>query len=154
MHLGRLVVVTASALAASACQGPPAEPEPVPAAPPAVAWKDMTHAERADYMKRVVLPTMKPLFAAWEPDDFARMTCAACHGADAKEREFKMPNPDLPKLPADAAGFRLLAAQEPQAVKFMSETVVPRMAALLGEAPYDHATHQGFGCFRCHTAEK
>jgi hypothetical protein len=35
-------------------------------------------------------------------------------------------------------------------VKFMGERVVPEMAKLLHEEPYNPETHQGFGCFHCH----
>jgi hypothetical protein len=35
--------------------------------------------------------------------------------------------------------------------KFMMERVAPEMAKLLNLPPYDPATHEGFGCFNCHT---
>jgi len=142
-----------------------AEPAP-PAAPGATAapskdaaagglvWKDMKHDEREHYMKSVVLPAMKPLFAKWSPDEFGDIRCATCHGASAKDKTFKMPNPKLPRLPTDEAGWKELEAKEPDAVKFMREVVVPTMAQMLGEKPYDPATKEGFGCFECHTAKK
>jgi hypothetical protein len=144
----------------------PATPPAVPAAPGApaapaadaaaggVVWKDMKREEREHYMKTVVVPTMKPLFAKWSPDEFGDIRCATCHGASAKDKTFKMPNPKLPRLPTDEAGWKALEAKEPEAVKFMREVVVPTMAQMLGEKPYDPATKEVFGCFECHTAKK
>jgi hypothetical protein len=164
MPLDRRLAAFATFLALAACEGsapkqtpsePPAPAADAPAkdapATDAVAWKDMKHAARMEHMKTVVFPAMKAAFTAFDPDDFKDFKCATCHGAGAADKTFKMPNPKLPKLPADEAGFKQLAAKEGDAVKFMSETVVPKMAAMLGETPYDPATHQGFGCFECHT---
>ena len=133
--------------------GTPAAPETVPASE-AVAWKDMKRAARMEHMKHVVLPKMKAAFTAFDPGEFADFKCVVCHGAGVEDKSFKMPNPKLPPLPADEAGFKKLMADEPDAVKFMSETVVPQMAAMLGERPYDPATQKGFGCFRCHTVKR
>jgi hypothetical protein len=33
----------------------------------------------------------------------------------------------------------------------MAKQVVPTVAGLLGEQPYDPKTQQGFGCLECHT---
>ena len=119
----------------------------------AKSFDSLTHDERVDLMKHVVLPAMKTEFTAWEGEEFAAMNCATCHGAGAKDKTFEMPNPKLPKLPADAEGWKKLEAEEADAVKFMRETVVPKMAAMLGEQPYDPATGKGFGCFECHTTK-
>jgi hypothetical protein len=124
------------------------------AAPAGLEWKDMKHDDRAAYMKSVVLPTMKPEFVKFDPEDFREMKCGTCHGASARDKTFKMPNPKLRRLPqpGDEAGWKALQAKEPEAVKFMHEVVVPKMAQMLGEPQYDPATQKGFGCFRCHTA--
>jgi len=118
---------------------------------PGTAWKDMTHQERHFYMRETVFPPMKGDFVAFSSKDYAKMNCATCHGDGAKDHTFKMPNPKLPPLPATEAGFKQLQAKHPEVVKFMMETVVPDMAKMLGEAAYNPTTHQGFGCFRCHT---
>lgn len=120
------------------------------------AWDGMSHEQRAELMKREVLPKMRAAFAAVEPDEFSKMNCATCHGAGAKDKTFKMPNPRLPKLPAasNPAGWAKLQAEEPEMLELMKTKVVPGMAAILGEKPYDPATHEGFGCFACHTAEE
>jgi hypothetical protein len=115
-----------------------------------VAWKDMSHGQRAKYMKTVVLPKMKAEFTAFNAKDFGEMNCTTCHGKDAKEKDFKMPNPDLPKLSPEG-NFKKHKAKTPEILKFMLEKVEPGMAALLGEPPFDPKTHEGFSCFDCHT---
>jgi hypothetical protein len=37
---------------------------------------------------------------------------------------------------------------------FMVKQVVPTVAQLVGEQPYDPKTQKGFGCFECHTKKK
>jgi mono/diheme cytochrome c family protein len=102
-------------------------------------------------MKTVVYPKMKEEFIGYDAKRYGEMTCITCHGDGAKDGSFKMPNPKLPKLPGDEAGFKALAAKMPAAAKFMGTHVVPAMAKMLGEAPYDPQTQKGFGCFECHT---
>ena len=116
-------------------------------------WKDMSHAERATYMGQVVLPKMKGEFTSWDPK-YASMNCATCHGDGARDGTFKMPNPQLPMLPASPDGFKKLGDAKPDAMKFMGGKVVPDMAALVQEQPFDMQTHQGFGCAECHVMAK
>src|SRR5579864_3083792 len=116
-------------------------------------WKDQTHDERMVTMKKLVYPTMKDEFIRFDPKDFSDMTCATCHGPGARDKTFKMPNPKLPKLPTTDAGFEKLKKEHSEIVQFMMNTVVPKMAAFLGERPYDPQTREGFGCFRCHPRE-
>jgi hypothetical protein len=111
----------------------------------------MTGDQKKDYMKTVVFSKMKDDFVAYDDKHYTNMTCVTCHGEGAKAGNFKMPNPALPKLPGDPAGFKALMEQKPAAMKFMGGKVVPDMAQMLGEPPFDPQTHQGFGCFRCHT---
>ena len=136
----------APAASAAAAPAPSAE-----SAPAKVAWKDMKTDQRKEFMKTVVLPKMKDEFVAFNAHAYGDMNCATCHGDSAKDGTFKMPNPKLPKLPADEAGFKALMKKKPDATKFMSSKVVPAMAEMVGEAPYNPETKQGFGCFECHT---
>ncbi len=135
--------------AASATVGPDADASAAPAASP--AWKDMQVEQRKQYMKTVVLPKMKDEFSSFNAHAFSEMNCATCHGDGAKQGTFKMPNPKLPKLPSDEAGFKALAKKKSEAMKFMGGKVVPAMAEMVGEPPYNPETKQGFGCFECHT---
>ena len=135
---------------------PPAPPPPAATVPPGASrlWRDMTKVERADHMKAFVLPKLGPEFAKWEPKHYKDMKCAGCHGAGAKDKSFKMPNPDLPKLPMTHEGFAELEKKKPEAMKLMKEQVMPQMQKLLGLPPFDMATKQGFGCGACHTFAK
>ena len=134
---------------------PPVNPPPAttsPAAGSTLTWKDMNKDQRLGFMKTTVLPKMKAEFAAYDSKKFGNITCGTCHGDGAKEGTFKMPNPKIiPKVPNDMPGFQALMKERPDAVKFMSTKVVPLMAQMLGEEPYDPKTGEGFGCHECHT---
>jgi hypothetical protein len=122
--------------------------------PPKVSWKELDHAQRVTFMKRVVLPTMKPLFVAFDGKKFHDVTCATCHGeAHVKDHTFQMPNPELFVLPDRPDRFQQLAQQKQEWVKFMSSEVKPEMAKLLGLPELDpaHADPSAFGCKNCHT---
>ena len=124
--------------------------------PPDVKWADMDKKQRGKYMAMVVLPKMRDLFTEFDPKAFATVTCATCHGKDAKEREFKMPNPGLFVLPSAPAEFGKLMKDKPTWVKFMGEKVKPEMAKLLGKEPFDMKNPKPgtFGCADCHTMKK
>jgi hypothetical protein len=145
-----------------ACGGsqPPAESappasEPAPAEPPAEAmpadFHDMNRDQRMMFMKETVMPKMAEQFKAFDATRYAEFSCATCHGSGAKDGTFKMPNPELPKLPSTPDGFKALGEQKPAVMKFMGEQVKPTMQTLLHEEPYDPATGKGFGCMECHT---
>jgi hypothetical protein len=116
---------------------------------PAVSWDRMTFDQRADHMQRVVVPTMRPVLAELDASRFTKLVCTDCHGKDAQRRHFAMPSEDLPALdPTDS--FAQVRAEHPEAMRIMSERVVPEMAKALGLEPFDPATGQGIGCFTCH----
>jgi hypothetical protein len=119
-----------------------------------IDWEKMSKADRKQYMKDVVLPKMKPLMQAFDPKMFKDVKCGTCHGDGAHTGEYKMPNPKLPKLPATAEGFQKLMKDKPKLMEFMSKTMKPTMASLLGMKEFDMKTGTGFGCGNCHTNEK
>lgn len=114
------------------------------------AFDDMTPGEKMSLMKKVVTPEMKALFAEHNRKSAQDFSCKTCHGSRAAQGNFAMPNPELLKLDA-SDGFADEMKEHPRGTKFMMEHVVPTMAKLLGEPVYDPETHEGFGCFGCHT---
>ncbi len=123
--------------------------------PTAVVWKDMNHEQKLAHMKNKVLPKMSDDFTAFDGKRYAELGCKTCHGDSAKDGSYKMPNPKLPKLPSDTAGFKALMAKKPDAMKFMMGKVKPDMAGLLSMDPMEpEKTPLGFGCYHCHEKEK
>jgi hypothetical protein len=117
-----------------------------------LVWKDMNDDQKREHMKTNVLPKMKESFSGFDAKKFGGMNCATCHGDGAKDGKFKMPNAKLPKLNA-ANGFKKHMDKKPEITKFMMEKVVPDMAKLLDEQPYDPKTNSGFGCKDCHQVD-
>lgn len=85
-----------------------------------------------------VLPGMARTFQRFENSDVPRLTCRTCHGADAEERQYRMPNASLAAL--DPA--RLPGRETSRIARFMHEEVVPQMRERL-ESP-------SLSCFQCH----
>jgi hypothetical protein len=142
-------LVTACGGSQPAAETPPAEgggAEALPTKP----FDELSQEERFTVMKKVVVPTMKPLFQAQDPQKFAEFGCVTCHGPHAKEGKFVMPNPDLPKLNV-ADNMKVHKEKTPEMLTFMMEKVNPEMAKALNLPHYDPATGKGFGCFGCHT---
>ena len=138
--------------------GAPVAEAPMPPMPtglhgPARPWARMTARERDHYMGEAVLPAMTALLQAYDPVHYARVTCATCHGSNARAVHFHMPN-TLEALPmfGTPASQQLMAAEH-RMFEFMGTRMVPAMAQLLGKQPFNPATHQGFGCFDCHPHE-
>ncbi|HEY3819704.1 MAG TPA: hypothetical protein VGL81_21195 [Polyangiaceae bacterium] len=130
---------------------PPVEPAP-PSQPGPGDWAKWSHEQKLAWMKAGVMPKMGQVFHDYDSAKYADVKCGLCHGAGAKDGSFKMPNPELPKLPATMAGFKPWLAKHPKMGEFMMKQVTPAMASLLGEPPFDPKTGQGFGCHACHTA--
>jgi hypothetical protein len=136
-----------------ATSGTPAAGAEKPAAGDTVGWHTMSHEQKMTHMKKVILPKMSALFQSYSAEEFKDMSCGTCHGPGAKQGNFEMPTASLPKLnPADH--FAKHMGKTAEMTKFMMTKVVPEMATLQGEAPFDPATQKGFGCFECHMMEK
>jgi hypothetical protein len=156
------VLAAFSLLAACGGGGEETPPPATPSAPAASAasaatqpgpgdWDKWTHEQKLAWMKAGVMPKMHDLFAGFDGSRYGAMTCKTCHGAGATDGKFTMPNADLPKLDPSPAGFADLAKTKAKTFDFMMKQVVPTMASLVGEQPYDMKTNSGFGCFECHT---
>jgi hypothetical protein len=111
----------------------------------------MSAGQKMAFMKSTVSPKMKAEFQAFDPNDYADFSCKTCHGAGADNGNYKMPNPDLPKLDV-ANGFAKDKEHHPKAMEFMLHKVQPEMAQMLGQPEYSESNHDGFGCMECHTA--
>ena len=130
---------SASVVASATASAPPAAPD----------WKAMNKDQRTEHMKKVVMPKMSAIFQGADAKKYADFSCVVCHGPDAKQGKFDMPNPKLPKLTV-GDHKKPFAKHKPEAVKFMGEKVVPAMAEALGMQPFNPETMTGFGCAGCH----
>jgi hypothetical protein len=128
----------------------PAPAQPVDTTePPAAKLKfdDLAPADKLNLMKTVVAPEMAKVFQSLDAEHYEDFGCKTCHGPGVKEGKFDMPSEALPKLPKNIGE---VFKSQPDMAKFMAEKVLPKMAEILGEEPFDPETHQGFGCLACH----
>jgi hypothetical protein len=118
---------------------------------PPQAWEEMDHEAKASWMGEEVMPRMSAMFQEHDGEEFANFGCRTCHGPGARERNFEMPSPHLPALPATGTPEQeqMVREYEPM-LRFMFSRVVPTMQTLLGAAAYDEETHEGFSCYACH----
>lgn len=115
-------------------------------------WAERDFDERFRYMNDVVLPAMKDIFEAYDPERFAGFTCAHCHGPDAATLDYAMPA-FLPALPLEGT-LEAAEARDPEMTAFMLDEVFPTITLLLDEEKFDHETApDGFRCTRCHLVE-
>ena len=163
----RSLCFLAAATLASACSSPQKTAPgtggvgtPTSTATPASApsastpWEQLTHDQRLARMKTVVLPTMTAAFQGYDGNKYVGFDCTTCHGERIKAGDFSMPNPALPPLQTSEDGFKTLAANKPDAVKFMMGTVKPQMVQILGVTAWEPSNPTGFGCYGCHPMEK
>lgn len=130
----------------------PAEPGAAPAAEAPAAggddlvWKDdMPTKDKAEFMKKKVMPVMTKSFQEFDAKEFANFSCKTCHGKEMKPK----PVDALPELHIKDGKMKEFE-EHPEIAKFMHEKVVPEMAKLFGKPEYDPKTQQGFGCGGCH----
>lgn len=114
-----------------------------------VTWDDSWgHDEKAEFMEAKVLPEMKTAFKAHSEERWGGFNCKSCHGDPWQGH----PKDALPKLTLKGGEFDVPEDEKP-IVEFMKTEVVPKMAALFGQEPFDPATGKGFGCGGCHVVE-
>lgn len=118
---------------------------------PPKPWAEMTPEEKGQYMGAEVLPYFRTLFREYDPEEFATVNCATCHGADMNERGFEMPNPDILALhPSGTPEQQAMVEAHPRMVRFMFRHVVPAMRQMLDQPEFDEETGEGFSCYFCH----
>lgn len=121
--------------------GQAAEPEATtePGAPD-VPWEEKSFQQRMEHMGLVVYPSMKEVFQGHDPERFAEFKCQTCHGDDAKDVNYHMPNAVTPLSAADpmADGNGI----DEEMTKFMAETVMPKMQ--------EHLAGDEITCNSCH----
>jgi cytochrome c553 len=162
-----LFLTVVVALPPRSAAAPETAPAAAPAAggkvvgPPEVAWKDLTADQKTKFMKAVVTPKMRKLFQEFDADKFKKVDCSTCHGKNAREVKFKMPNAaaEIAPLPPTPEAYKVAMEKKPTWPKwsqFMGEKVEPQMAALLGKPTFDPKKPDpaAFGCVACHTLDK
>jgi hypothetical protein len=119
-----------------------------------IEWASLDFEAKADVMRQRVMPEIGTLFRNFDGEEFAQFTCATCHESNFQEVNFAMPNGLDPLNPTEVG--TMAQSSDPHLARyaqFMGADVVPAMAGILGMAPYNPETQQGFGCFNCHAAE-
>lgn len=114
---------------------------------PDVPFEQLEHDQRIEFMKQKVMPAMEPIFKNHDATKYADFTCKTCHGEQAAQGHFDMPNPDLPKL-----DFKDMSKFKKEDLEWMGKEVKPTMAKLLSLPEYTPENPKGFGCTGCHTA--
>lgn len=111
--------------------------------PPPQPWDTMSGEDQVMYMVGYVLPIHAEMFREYDPERYAQMECATCHGDDGEARGYEMPSRYLPSLPAEGSPqWTAAQARNPRAWAFMAEQVLPTIRTQIGE--------QDLTCFTCH----
>jgi mono/diheme cytochrome c family protein len=122
--------------------------EATPAQDVPIKWSEtLSTTQKIQFMKQSVLPKMSQVFQASDRERYSGFSCKTCHGPNNKDPKEFLPN--LTMKEGNLTAF----TEKPTVAKFMHEKVVPEMAALFEQKPYDPSTHQGFGCAGCHKIE-
>ena len=113
-------------------------------------WEDLTFAERLTFMEELVLPAMEEIFVDDNAANYPGINCETCHGSDASQVDYAMPNGleplNLDDFPLENSPDEEIAAS----AHFMDTEVKPVMAELLGQLPFPEGD---FGCLSCHEQE-
>jgi hypothetical protein len=115
---------------------------------PDVPFDQLDHDQKIEFMKQRVMPAMEPVFKKHDEKEFAEFGCKTCHGEQAAQGHFHMPNAGIPKLT-----FKDMSKFKPEDIEWMKNEVKPAMAKLLGEPEFTPENPTGFGCQSCHETE-
>lgn len=115
---------------------------------PDLPFDKLDRDQRVAFMKQKVVPQMKPIFQSHDSKDFSDFGCKTCHGDQAKQGHFDMPNPKLPKL-----NFKDMSKFDKDDIEWMQKQVEPTMARILDLPLYSKENPKGFSCLNCHTTE-
>ncbi len=135
-----LFLIAVTLLACSASRPPANQSKPLaaPAAAPSAnpnqdEWAPLTWEERHDTMTWSLLPSMMPVFQKTFATDLPKLNCRTCHGKNAEQVQYRMPN-GLPALdPTHLPTGRIADA--------MKNEVTPLLSQILGKPET---------CFSCH----
>ncbi|NVB84381.1 MAG: hypothetical protein HOV81_38760 [Kofleriaceae bacterium] len=116
---------------------------------PDVPFEQLDQDQRVEFMKQKVMPAMKPIFQNHDATKYAEFSCKTCHGEQAAQGHFDMPNADLPKL-----NFGDMSKYKKEDLEWMGKEVKPAMAKLLSLPEFTPENPKGFGCLHCHTQEQ
>lgn len=102
------------------------------------------HTAKLTFMGTKVYGPMQTMFAEHNSDRYGdgKFQCETCHGADASDKKYAMPNGVFPMDPNNVP-----TEDDPTygaTVKFMKEQVMPKMKELLGIE---------MTCFSCHATK-
>jgi cytochrome c553 len=136
-----------------------------------------TQAEIEVFMEQQVMPFARRVIGPLMGGS-GNVTCETCHGADALQRQWRMPGvralpePEFRFAGMERAGLSLdpqmrnavygyLAEADKQTIAgYMRRVVMPGMAALMHRPAYDFARSYGYnrsqaavGCYHCHLVE-
>lgn len=108
-------------------------------------WQDMDFDQRKEYMTQIVEPEMQAIFQEFDAVEYAEFACSTCHGDDAEDVEYEMPNGLHPlRFPLNPS-----TPEEEAYIEFMEDDVIGPMADLVDQ----EVGMSGFRCTACHELE-
>jgi len=101
-------------------------------------WSTQSFVEKHETMTFVVLPNMARSFAKFRGDKVPKLRCVSCHGENAEQVKYRMPNDSVRALDPN----QMPGVDDGPWPKFMIEEVMPAMKQMTGDP--------NLTCFSCH----